>query len=782
MLASYFKIALRALWKNRLYSFINIIGLSLGITVSVMILFFIVHELSYDRFHANESRIVKMHATIKWGEQSINATSMSAPFGPLLAASSSNIVSYVRLREPSRVVIHSDTHHKFFEDRFIFADSSFFSVFSFQLLEGSSKSLGEAKKVFITPAVQQKYFGSISAIGKFLTYQNGTELEVAGIVAPPPSNSSLKFDFIASFPTLGILPDKNEKAQYDHDKASLGSYPTYFLLQNPLQVKELEASIPKIAQTSANETYTLSPLRDKPSNLSYLKIFGSVASLVLLLALVNYMNLTTARGTTRAKEVGVRKVIGANRRSISAQFYMESSLLTAISFGLAYIFLLMLLPSFQQVVGLRMDAGFLTSSVFLSLIATLLVLCIFFAGSYPALVLSGFNPIAVLSGKSTHSQGRGSLIRKSLTIFQFTISGALIICSLIIQQQLEFMRDMNIGINKDHVLVVNLEGLGASYLPFRHEVEAMHDVSGVAQASVSLFNDNGMAGFFLQTPKTKEDVFINVMTVDPDFFRILAIEWDARTGDTLRSGDYVINEAALAKLKIEKRDVHQPLKLFGDTATIAGIVKDFNYASLKEPIGGLIMNVSDHNITAPMLDDKGSIYIRMNTGSNIDDRINNIRLLFEKYQPTAPFEYYFLDDAFQNQYAAEQRLTTIFKVFTILAIVIACMGLFGLVTFATERKTKEIGIRKVLGASVQSILSLVTREFLGIVFVSLLLAVPLAWWAMDWWLSNFSYRISISLYVFVASGVCILILSLITISIQAAKAASVNPVNSLRNE
>jgi len=782
MFASYLTIAFRALWKNRLYSFINLSGLSLGITVSVLILLYVVHELSYDRFHSQESRIFKMHATIQWGEQTINTGSMSAAFGPMLAANSSHVINYVRMREPGRVVVHSDMQHKFFEDRFIFADSSFFSMFSFQMLEGSARSLGEPKKVLITPAIQEKYFGQASALGKYLTYQNGTEMEVVGIVAPPPSNSSLKFDFIASFTTLGLLPDPNESKQYENDRASLGSYPTYLLLRDAASARDLETSIPQIAQSSADETYALHPLRGEPSNPGYLKIFGSVAALVLLLALVNYMNLTTARATTRAKEVGIRKVIGARRTALSAQFYLESALLTILSFCIAYALVSWTLPVFQQMIGQPIDDTFLTSGLFLSLIAALLVFCVFLSGSYPALILSGFSPAAVLKGKASATSVQGGMVRKGLIVLQFTVSVALIICSLVVHRQLTFMRNEKIGMNKDQVLVVNLEGLGASYLQFRNEVATLPEVKGITQASVSLFKDGGMAGFFTQTPKTKEDVFINLMTVDANFFQTLGIEWLARSSDTLRAGNFVINEAALKKLKIEEEDIHQPMTLFGDSTTIAGVVKNFNYASLKEKINGVILSIGDYGTVAQTLGDKGSIYIRLGTENNLYERVNQIRQLYEKHRSTAPFEYYFLDDAFQHQYASEARLAAIFQTFTVLAMIIACLGLFGLVTFTTERKTKEIGIRKVLGASVSSLLRLISREFLGATMISLLLAAPLAWWVMDRWLRDFPYRISQPWIVFVMAGGSMLLLSLLVIALQTARAASANPVESLRNE
>lgn len=779
MIRNYVVVAFRNLVRHKLFAAINIMGLSLGITVCVLIMLFVTHEISYDSFHKNEARIFKMGAEINYGGQVISTPAMSAAFGPLLANATADVRNFVRMRQPGRVVVHSHPQHKFFEDAFIFADSSFFSVFSFKILEGSKESLGKPGKVFITPRIKEKYFGTESAIGKLLTYQNQISLEVAGIIASPPSNSSIWFDFIASFSSLGLLPDENESEQYHYDRASLGAYPTYLLLNSATSAKKVERLIPGIANIT-NERYFLEPFRTGPPNFGYLKIFASIAALVLSLALVNYMNLTTARATTRAKEVGIRKVIGASRRAISSQFYIESALVTILSFAIAYFFVSLSLPYFEGVAGQSIDAQFLSSPLFLTTVTILLFVCIFLAGSYPAIVLSRFNPVAVLKGKQS-SAGSGWL-RKGLTGFQFTVSVTLIICSLVIQQQLEFLRGQKIGMDKEQVMVVNLEGLGSSFRAFRNETASLSGVSNVGQASVSLFKDRGMAGFFSKTPKTNEDVFIYVMTVDPDFFKTLGIQWHRQLNDSVKPGDLIINESALGKLRITEDDLGEKLMLGGETSSITGIVKDFNYASLKEKINGVIMYVADPSGVAENLGNKGALYIRLNATENVFEMVEQAKQIYNKHQPTAPFEYYFLDDAFNNLYQAEDRLAIFFKYFTILAICIACLGLFGLVTFTTEKRRKEIGIRTIMGASVRSVLTLISREFVWIVIPGVLVAAPLAWLSMDMWLSAFPYRITLSVPLFITGGTIIIALALMTIWIQAAKAARANPVSSLRSE
>jgi putative ABC transport system permease protein len=331
-------------------------------------------------------------------------------------------------------------------------------------------------------------------------------------------------------------------------------------------------------------------------------------------------------------------------------------------------------------------------------------------------------------------------------------------------------------------MVVNLEGLGSSFIRFRNETASLSGVSNVAQASISLFKDRGMAGFFTKTPKTNEDVFINVMTVDPDFFTTLSLQWHRKLNDSVTSGDLIINESALSKLRLTENNLGEKLMLGGETSSIIGIVKDFNYASLKEKINGVIMYVADPSAVAESFGNKGALYIRLNTGENVFEMTEQVKRFYNKHQPTAPFEYYFLDDAFNNLYQAEDRLAMFFKFFTILAICIACLGLFGLVTFTTERRKKEIGIRTILGASVPSVLTLISREFVWMVIPGVLVATPLAWVSMDMWLSDFPYRISLSPAMFLTGGAIVIALALITIWLQAAKAASANPVTSLRTE
>lgn len=776
MLKNYLLVAWRNARLHKGYTFINVTGLSVGIAVTVMLLLFVAHEISYDDFHRQKERIYRIKAEINYGEQTITTYSLSAPFGELLKEAGTGIRNFVRLREPGRVVVQSDQDNKFFEDRLIFSDSSFFSVFSFEVLEGNKKSMAEPGKVFLTPATAQKYFGEKPVMGKLITYQGTTQLEVAGIIAPAPSNSSLQFDFVASFPTLGLL-DEDEVSQYQATRAALGAYPTFLLLDEATEVDDVEKTMASIvSSSSSNEKYQLQPLKMLPENIDQLIIFSSIALLVLLLALVNYMNLTTARSTTRAKEVGLRKVAGATRGAVAAQFYVESAATTIFSFVAAYLIIVLTFPYIQQWLSMDISTAFLSSPQFLMLVIGVLFVCVFLAGSYPALILSGFKPVSVLKGQQSRGL-QGTWIRKGLTTFQFAVSMILIFASLIIQNQLNFLRNREIGLDKDQVLVVKTE-MENSGTDFYNKVSSLSAVKQIGQATWSLFKD-GMGGYFTKTPITQEEVFIKFISVDNNFFNTLNISWQHQAEEGIRAGDVVVNQTGLEDLKITEQNMGVDLRVGNISSKVTGVVKDFNYTSLKHKISGVLFFVSE----SEKLAEKGnkSLYIRLNS-NNFTETVQQIRNFYEAENPVAPFEYYFLDDAFNELYREEAQMARLFQVFTALAIGVACLGLLGLVTFTAERKTREIGIRKVLGATEISIVRLISKEFMGAIALGCVVSAPIAWLLMRSWLETFPYRTTIELSVFIIGILMITVTALLTVGIQAIGAAQANPVESLRSE
>lgn len=783
MFPHYLKIAFRSLFRYGVYSFINIFGLSVGIAVSLIILLYVSHETSFDKFHTNQATIFRAYGKINWGGKEVNAMGLSPQFGPIVKQNDSHVLNYVRIISPGRKLVSVGNDRNFYENGFLFSDSSFFSVFSFPLIQGNNKGLGKPNTVIITESIARKYFKEENPIGKILTYDRIHELEIVSVAKDAPSNSTLTFDFIASIPTLEQMPD--QKSQFTNNKVALGNAFTYLLLDNKESVANTGATIAKLAEASVDEKYILDPLSNlhvgtaNSNDVNYVSLFLLIALLVLGLALINYMNLTTARASIRAKEVGLRKISGARRSSVAAQFYLESSLITLSAFILALIWLQTFLPAFLNLVQLKIDAQFVWQPAYLLVIAVLFIFCMLLSGSYPALVLSRFKPTEVIKGKLS-SIGQGGWVRRFFTVFQFTASVALIICSLVVKFQLDFIHHVNIGLTKEQVMVVNLDpALAKHYRSLKNELKNKTGISQVAAATLPLYT-SGTSAFFTQTPKTKEDVFINVMNVDESFFKTLGIQW-AMKPDSILQNSIFVNQSGLDQLKITAADLPLAVDLGREKPILAGVVKDFNYESLRSKVNGLLISVA-HDTSSVMAQLNGFIYLRMDQNTDLKKKVMEVEQVFKKYQPSNPFEYYFLDDAFDKLYKSEDRLANLFNLFTGIAIFIGCLGLFGLVSFTTQIKTKEIGIRKVLGASVLSIVKLLSKDFLLLLLISVLLATPVAYWSMQHWLNGFSYKMEIPWWFAVVAATMLGIVALVTIAVQTIKAAIGNPVDSLRSE
>ena len=784
MISNYFKIALRSLWKNRTYSFINITGLAIGIAASVLILLYVSHEYSYDQFHANAQQIYRVSTKVKYGNNEVNIHALPATFGPKLKENSSNVINYVRTRMADKVVIESDASHRFFEQRFLFADTSLLRVFSFKLLRGDGSLFSKPNTVAITEAIAKKYFGDSDPIGKVITYDKKYLFEVVALIAKAPSNSSIQFDFVTPFNSLLSVPE--QKQILDED---VGAYITYLQVITPEALPAIERSIVKMSKLEAGEKIMLTPFTEThlgnqfgdATNTQSVKVFLLVAMLILILALVNYINLTTARGLLRAKEVGIRKTIGARRGALTIQFYFESALMTSIAFVLALVLIEVTIPLFLNTLQQDIDRNFLISPLFMSLTGLLLIVCILVSGGYPALILSKFKPAEVLKGKLS-GNGQNSWLRKGFIVFQFATSIALIICSLVVQHQLEHMRSSSLGLDKNQVVVLNIDGdLTKNYSTLKEDIRQLTGVQSVGASSTSLYSTNGTNAYFTTTPTTHEEVFINVLSIDEQFLSTMNIQWIRKEKDSIAAGDLVINEAALDKLKMTPDDLGKSLALGSTKSIMQGMVNDFNYTSLKENINGLVMSI-EHDTASSLVNYGGALYIKLNEKANSRQSIEAIKKIYEHYQSNTPFQFHFLDDAFDQLYKGEERLFKIFEAFTGIAVFIACLGLFGLITFSSERRSKEIGIRKILGASVKSIVTLLSLEFIVLISISLAIAAPVAWMAMNKWLQGFSYRIEIPLLFVAIAGVAAVLISLITISFQAIKAAIANPVDSLKNE
>lgn len=783
MLKNYITIAIRALFKNKLYSFINISGLAVGIAVCVLILMFVAHEYSFDRFHKNGNEIFRAEKQFsRDGRYSLYG---NPQFGPELKALDPRVLNYVRLYDRGRTVVKSDDQHKFFEERFLFADTSFFSMFSFPLVKGDRAYLSRPSTVILTESTATKYFGSADPIGRTIIFDDKYSLEVVGVAQNVPSNSSLQFDFVGSIGTLRLMP--NERDMMLNNSSG---FPTYLLLSSSADLPAVEQSILKTTYTNSAITYSLAPFFENHFNLNfgdtsntrYVFIFLCVALVILSLALINYMNLTTARATSRAKEVGIRKVIGALQKTLSWQFYIESALTTSVAFVLALVLVQLAKPVFFEILQQQIDATFLTSPFFIGIVIVLVVVCILLSGSYPALVLPRFKPVDVLNAKFGR-YGQRAWLRKSLIVFQFAASVGLAICTLVMTRQLNFLNSKSIGLQREQVIVIPIDQLPSdSYHTLKTELRQQSGILSVSAASISLYKTS-MSGVSLVTsPVSNEKVGTKWIMADEEFIRTLGISWvEISQGDKL-VGNHIINETAVKSFGMTAAHTGFTLNA-GDQDTakgkIVGVVEDFNYESLRTRIEPMIVTiVGDTSI----ISGSGTLYVRIDPKAMLDDKLAAVKKIYERHVSDTPFSYYFLDDSFNELHKGEQRLSKIFGVFTLIALGIACLGLFGLITYMAERRTKEVSIRKVLGASIQSILTLLSKELIIVLLVSICIGAPLAWLAMEDWLNHFFYKATIPISVVVFPAVALVVISLVIICGQAFKVAMNIPAANLKNE
>ncbi|MEP6726812.1 MAG: ABC transporter permease [Bacteroidota bacterium] len=798
MLKNYFKIAWRNLERNKLYSFINIFGLAIGLAVCMLIVLYVGHESSYDRFHKNADRMVSVQGKLKIGNDSIFVEKMSYATATLGKAYTPSVESFIRMFKDYRQPVIQNPQLpqlRFSENSFLFADSNFFGFFSFHLIKGNKKqALAHPYSVVISPKMAGKYFGKEDPVGKTIRYNSNYLFTVTGVAEKAPSNSSIQFDFIASLSSLLSVQELKQFAESPIVQA--GSFSTYFLLNNKTAAPALEASLLQLNRSSGNggnERFIASPFLNThlkgnfgdSSNTKYITIFPFVAAFVLLLALINYISLATSRSAIRSKEIGVRKVMGASRSSIAMQFFTESALYTAISFALGYLLCTLFQPVFFNFLQIDVDNSFLHNSRMLLWFAILFILTVLIASTYPSLLLSAYKPVAVLYGKFSKKNG-GVSVRKFFTVFQFTVSMLLIISGIVIDRQMYFFRHADTGVNRENIVMVPFSAtIGKHYSTFSNEAAALPSFQQTAASHYPMYKGYDM--FFTKAKNSSEDISIANINVDRNFISLLGLQWKIKPSDSFyyRTRHAVLlNEAAVEKLNLGSTPLNETLTMGnGLVYTVAGVLKDFNYQSLEGKIGALCLFILPAEDSLSLLARTGGCFFaKLGLNANTGQAIQQLKRLYEKYDSAQPFEYYFMDEAFDAMYKAEDRLAKIFSVFTAFTLLIACMGLFGLSTFMALQRTKEVGIRKVLGASVSQITSLLSKEFLKLVVIAIVIASPIAWWMMNKWLETFAYRIAISWWIFIAAGATAILIALFTISFQAIKTAVANPVKSLRSE
>ncbi|MEO5890550.1 MAG: ABC transporter permease [Ferruginibacter sp.] len=807
MIKNYFKIAFRNLWGNKAFSAINIFGLAIGIATCLIIMLFVQNELSFDRFNEKADRIVRVNFQGYASGEKFNESSVMPPVAQTLKTDFPEVKEATRLRAYGTPrLIYGNKSFK--EDAFAFVDANFFEVFTLPLVEGNAKTaLIEPNTIIITKAVATKYFGNDDPIGKVINFKDGSNApcKVTGVIDKVPVNSHFHFDIFAS---MAGLPESKELTWMS------SNYVTYLVLAEGYDYKKLQAKLPGVVekymapQMFAAMHITLAEFRKKGNNLSfilqpltsihfssdysnehgatgdirYVYIFGAIALFMLLIACINFMNLSTAGASKRAREVGIRKVLGSLKMELVKQFLIESILVTAIALLLAICFMYLALPVFNDLAGQHLAFQFADHPLILPGLLLFVLIVGALAGSYPAFYLSSFKPVAVLKGKFT--SGKNSIgLRSGLVVFQFFISITLIIGTAVVYNQLSYIQHKKLGYNKDQVLILpDLWMLGKNQEVFRRQLLADPRVESISSSGFLPAGPSDNNNFFVYPGENPNNI-IKTLRYDVDESYISTLGIQMLTGRnflkeyTSDSSAVIINETTAKVFGWgEKAPGHKisTTNHAGEVISynVIGVVKDFHFRSLHERISPLVMTLSPN---------PGTMVVRLKT-TDVAGLVAGLTKQWNALGAEEPINYSFLDERFNATYSAEQKIGTILAIFAGLTIFVACLGLFGLAKFTAEQRTKEIGIRKVLGASVAGVASLLSKDFLKLVLVAFVLAAPVAWFAMNKWLQDFAYRIDISAWVFVVTALLAVTITIITVSFQAIKAAIVNPVKSLRTE
>lgn len=781
MLKNYLNIALRNLKKYKGYSFINIFGLAMGMTCTILILLWVQDELSYDRFYPNADRLYRVTDVEKYPGSEEPMFSMNpSPLAATLVNEYPEIEDAARLRNIKGCVVQY-REKKFNEDNVVFVDTSFLRMFSIPFIKGNSNTaLSNVSSVVLTQETAEKYFGKVNPIGKIIRINNSVNFAVTGVIKNMPNNSHLRINFLLPFNAI-------KNFGYTLDEWGSFAHTTYVLLQKGADYRVVSEKIQNVLRKyvpDLNVTISLQPVTDihlysqniwgigGTGDITQVYIFSIIAVLVLILACINFINLATARAGSRAKEVGIRKVSGAGRKEIITQFYIESLLFAFAALIISSILVIDLLPVFNSISGKELVFDLLGDIKIILFTAAVALITGIISGSYPALILSRFNPARVLKG-GTGFGTRNKNFRKPLVIFQFSLTIILIIGTVAINRQLHFLENKNLGFNREQVLCVGMPGkLSQKLTLIKNRLKDNPDVVDISGVS---FPPSGI----LASTKINEwegresnaEFLSYLLSADYNFDKTMQIKMVQGRYFTLKSDTAegcVINEAAVKAMGMES-----PVGRKIQGLKVIGVIKDFNFTSLHSKIAPLMIYFDPKEIK--------QLLIRIKPG-NIKHTISSIETEWNKIAPAFPFEYSFLDEQINRLYKSDIRVGHVINTFSILALFIACLGMFGLASYTAERRTKEVGVRKVLGAKVSGIILLLSGEFTKYVVLANLFAWPVAYFFLNRWLQDFAYHIDLSLWMFVLSGTAALIVSLITVIYQAIKAAVANPVKSLRYE
>jgi len=808
MIKNYIKTAFRSLQKNKGFTAINVLGLALGLATCLLIVFYVVDELSYDKYNVNASRIYRVNEDLKLGDNKVQYAVCMAPLAQTLKNDFPDVENTVRLKKIGDMHVTKGTE-SILEDNALFADPSVFDVFTLPAIYGDEKTaLTEPNTVVITEDMAKKYFGRLNVVGESLIIDGNLQkpIKVTAVIKNIPEQSHFHADFLVS---MASNPEGHSTEWLRSD------YNTYVLMRKGADYKKLEAQFPQFLrkysggqmQQELNMSYdtfekngsyfrlNMMPLTDIHlhsnltgelginGNVEYVYIFSAIAIFILLIACVNFMNLSTARSANRAREVGVRKVLGSARKHLMFQFLAESTMVTFIAVIIALVAAMLILPAFNHFAGKNIVVNSHTL-IWLAPSALIAILLIgFLAGLYPAFFLSAFNPMQVLKGKIS-AGFKGGALRSFLVVLQFSISIFLIIGTLVIYNQLHYIQNRDLGYNRNQVLIIqHAFELGDHAKTFKQEIKQLPGVTNATLSGYLPVKSTRGTGIFYKeaVADPKQSLFPQIWSIDEDYISTLAMKIKSGRDFSAQmpsdSNAIVINETTAKFLgftdpvnKVVYRSSGGPNPTY-KPYTIIGMVKDFNFSSLRDNISPVVMQLNTDN---------SSLSIKVNT-ANIPALLSQIETKWKDFTP-AHFQYTFMDQDFDAMYRSEQRIGTIFIAFTTLAIVIACLGLFGLAAYAAEQRTKEIGIRKVLGASIANIAGMLSKDFIKLICIAIVISSPIAWYLMQKWLQDFAYRINIEWWVIAIAGFAAILVAFITISFQSVKAAVANPVNSLRSE
>ncbi len=803
MFKNYFKQTWRSITKNKTYSALNIAGLAAGLTCFTFIALWVTDELSYDKFNSNYDRIFRLISTAKTETGITESAVSSAPMAKALKDDYSEVENTVRLKMREEIVTYKN--QQLLQPGILLTDPSFFEVFSYHITEGNVvNALSEPYSIILTESTAKKYFGGKDPMGQSLVINMfdstgyGALYKITGIMPDPPKNAHFTFSMLASFKTVEVAkPDV-----LTVDGWGDASFYTYVLLKKRVDFKAFSNKITQFYGKYIGDLfniwrsiyfYKLQPLSDihlrsnlqyeiaPPGNITQVYVFSTIGIFILLLAAINYTNLATARSAGRAKEAGIKKAVGAGKNQLILQYLSESVFTAILALLLSFLLSFLLQPFFFEVTGKKLSL--LSSPLLLFFLAGVAIFLGVLSGIYPAIILSAFKPAVVLKG-SFKSSDRGILLRKTLVVSQFVITIILITGIVIIYSQMSFIKHKDLGYNKDALLFLRVNGntdVINGYNSFKNELQRSSLISGIATSNSSIVGGLGTGG--AETVDNKGNplqVNTSRLRADASYFDVYGIKLlagrsftDNAPGDTIRQ--VILNEIALKKFGWENAQaaIGKPFKMGDQKGIVVGVTNNFHFNSLQQNIEPLSIYPLDEHFSRITL----KVDIK-----KADQVIALIENTWKKHFPSALFDYDFLSQQIKEQYKAEERFSTIFLYFSLLSLLIACLGLYGLISYTIFQKTKEIGIRKVLGATASRIAAMLSGDFLKLVLFACVISIPVAWYVMNKWLQNFAYRISVSWWMFGIAGLLVLFIALMTVSFQAIKAAIANPVKSLRTE